>query len=202
MTLFSALRSYRWYISGRWQIKNQIRKNSTNGKINIILGAGSTIYPEWIPTDLPHFNILKPNNWQYFFSAVPIDHLLAEHVLEHLTVEEVKQVIMFSSKYLNPGGCFRIAVPDGYHPDPAYTQLIAPPADGHLSIWNIDSLQKILIENGFHTNPLEYYTADGKFMTKDFDFVNGAVTRSKTKGFKSAVNADYSSLIIDSYKLN
>jgi predicted SAM-dependent methyltransferase len=200
MKLFSKLRLYRWYKTGKWKIKKQVKQKFLSGKLKIILGSGTTRYEGWISTDLPHFNILKEDDWNYFFSTNSIDNLLAEHVLEHLKTEEVKQVIYSAHKFLKTRGCFRIAVPDAYHPDSNYRKNVAPPADGHQSYWNVDTLQKVLVETGFQTEPLEYYTSDGKFSGKKLNPENGLIIRSRMMGHKDPELQNYSSLIIDSYK--
>ena len=200
MNVISQLRRFRWIWSGRLKIKKQIRKISGAGKIKIVLGAGTTHYDGWIATDLPHFNILEKKDWDFFFTNQKIDNLLAEHVLEHLTETEVEKVIHLSSQYLAPGGIFRIAVPDSNHIHPTYLENILPPADGHQSTWTFGTFQKILLHEGYDADPLEYYTDDGIFKAKDFDFKNGVITRSKIKGYKNSVIPDYSSLIIDCIK--
>ncbi len=199
-SFLNSIRRYRWYLLGRLRIKKEIKSKSSAGKLKIILGAGPTEYEGCISTDIPHFDILKEDDWQFFFSKYQINNILIEHVLEHLTKEQVMRVLSLSYKYLKPHGCLRIAVPDGYHPDPEYIKLIAPPSDGHQSIWNIDTIQNICTDNGFSTEPLEYYTAKGIFTFKDFDFANGNIIRSRTKGFQSENHPLYSSLIVDAYK--
>jgi predicted SAM-dependent methyltransferase len=199
-SLLTRIRRYRWYLLGRLKIKKQIKKQSLKGKLKIVLGAHTDIYEGWISTDLPHFNILKQDDWEYFFNGLKIDNLLIEHVLEHFTKDEVEYVLTQVNKYLKSGGNLRIAVPDGYHPDTDYKKLIIPPADGHQSVWNIDSLQKLLSAKGFNTDALEFYSEKGIFSGRVFDFTNGTITRSRHKGFKSESHPDYSSLIVDAYK--
>ncbi len=201
MNAISRLRRFRWILSGRLKIKKQIRENSAIGKIKIILGAGTTSYDGWISTDIPHFNILEEKDWHLFFHEKKIDNLLAEHVLEHLKDAEVEKVIELSSKYLKPGGTFRIAVPDGNHINPEYLKYISPPADGHQSIWNLGKLQRVLHRAGYEANTLEYFTDDGIFKAIDFNFENGIISRSKIKGYKNPGFADYSSLIVDCRKI-
>ena len=200
MSILRKLRSYKWYLSGRYKIKKQINACKPDDPLNIIIGANDTSDVGWISTDLPHFNILKQKDWEHFFGERKIDRLLAEHVLEHLSVEQVKCALSLSFKYLNPGGHFRIAVPDGNHLDPSYLKYISPPSHGHQSIWNIDRLREVLNEVGYQTQPIEYYTSDGIFKTNYFDFKNGIISRSKALGYKNSDYPDYSSLIIDCFK--
>lgn len=196
---FMKIRRYRWYLLGRLEIKKHIKY--TKGKLKVTLGAGLTNYDEWISTDLPHFDILKKEDWNYFFKENSIDNLLIEHVLEHFTREDVVLFLKLSFHYLRIGGCIRIAVPDGYHPDPNYIKMISPPADDHKYVWNVDALKQVLNNNGFDTDTLEYYSKEGTFFGKDFSTENGTILRSKTRN-QSSENAHYSSLIMDAYKQN
>jgi predicted SAM-dependent methyltransferase len=84
--------------------------------VKIVIGAGATSYPNWISTEKDLFDITNQKDWHLYFNNKLIDNILAEHVFEHLTYHEIKQVLNFSKKYLKKGGCLRIAVPDANHP--------------------------------------------------------------------------------------
>jgi len=201
VSLVMKTRKARMMFISRRRIRKKVRMAYRSGApVKIILGAGITHYEGWITTDFPVFNILHPPDWNYFFSGCPADNLLAEHVLEHLREEEVSLVMSLAYTHLKPGGCFRIAVPDAYHPDPEYMRYVTPGDQGHLSAWNIDNISEVIRQAGFRCDPLEYYSGNGVFHGQDFNFVNGAISRSRIKGFKHRKIPDYSSLIIDCYK--
>ncbi len=201
------LRFKRWYFLGRFKIRKKIKRAAKKGIIKVLLGSADTNYENWISTDLPHFNITKASDWNFFFNKVKINNLLAEHVLEHLIKSDVDIVIRLAYQYLSKGGCFRIAVPDAWHPNPEYvkresdTSNYYPPPHNHKSFWNIKSLSDLLISAGFTVEYLEYCNAKREIIPSGFDFNNGPINRSISKGFKCEMD-NYSSLIIDAKKIN
>ncbi len=86
----------------------------------IVIGAGAKREAGWIPTQMQYLDLLKPDHWERFFQPNSIDAILAEHVWEHLTMDEGRDAARTCFKYLRPGGYLRIAVPDELHPSPAY----------------------------------------------------------------------------------
>ena len=199
MNIITKLRRQRWIFLGRRKIKKSIQSSKIT---KVILGAGyETPVPEgWIATDIPHFDITKESDWDFFFSEEKIDHLLAEHVLEHITEQDVAKVLNLAHKYLKKGGTFRIAVPDGWNKDPDYIKRVKPPADGHLSYWNLKSLKDILEKRHFEVKEIEYCNEQGELTLTEFNFNNGIILRSKAKGFKSKYVENYNSLIVDALK--
>ncbi len=200
--MLNKLRRYRWIILGRWKIKKQIRAAAFRDKMKIIIGSGGTDYSGWIATDLPHFDILKKSHWEYFFKNYKIDNLLAEHVLEHLTEDQVSMVISNARNYLKNNGRFRIAVPDGFHPNPTYIDYVSPMgkigADhGHQFLWNYQLLSACAIRAGFTIELLEYYTKDKVFHISPYSFDNGFIGRSKKNNYINDHVTEYTSLIAD-----
>lgn len=207
--MFKQLRYLRWYYWGRWWIKNRIIQNARKEKkIKIIIGSGKDYGEEneWLNTDIPHFNILDANDWKYFFGKQKIDNLLGEHVMEHLTENETVKALKLAFEYLKPGGIFRIAVPDGFHPNPNYIEYVKPGGAGpgcedHKVLWNYQTLTKAAATQNFTFNLLEYYNEDGKFYMKEFSISDGYIKRSKRNNFSWGVIKDYTSLIIDFTKI-
>lgn len=201
MNLITKIRRTRWVLTGRWKIKQKINAAAKSGcKIKIILGSGGTNYEGWIATDLPHFDITKENDWKYFFSKHKIDNLLAEHVLEHLTEEEVNIVLSNAYKYLKPGGIFRIAVPDAFHPNPNYIEMTKPPFDGHKSFWNYKTFSSVAVKYKFQINLLEYFDENKKIHRHSFSNNDGYIARSSLNVFLKGYTDDYTSLVIDLIK--
>lgn len=200
--MFTRLRRYRWIILGRLKIKKQIRIAAKNSKIKIIIGSGGTNYEGWIPTDLPHFDILEISNWEYFFKNQKIDNLLAEHVLEHLVESDVNFVLTTARKYLKKGGRFRIAVPDGFHPSPEYLDYVGPTGKtgslhGHLYLWDHESLSNAAKNAGFKVELLEYYKKDQEFEMNEYSFDHGFIGRSIKNNYINDEVKNYSSLVLD-----
>ena len=170
----------------------------------IILGAGYTAFSGWTPTDIDTLNILKESDWEIYFKQNSIDALLAEHVWEHMTVSDGLQAARLCFKFLKPDGYLRIAVPDGFHPDSVYIELVKPNGAGahdHKILYTHKTLGTILQQAGFELHLLEYFDEMGNFHQSDWDPARGFILRSAR--FDSR-NRDgqlkYTSLIIDAIK--
>ena len=100
----------------------------------------------------------------------------------------------------------RIAVPDGFHPDPAYITHVkpggtGPGADDHKILDTYKSLQDILIQAGYKVELLEYFDEFRVFHQNDWDPKEGYVRRSKKINQRDIRDKlDYSSLIVDAIK--
>lgn len=200
INLILKLRRYRWYILGRRKIKKKIRQAAATREIKIIIGNGGTLYSDWIATDIPHFDITKESDWNYFFSNHKIDKLLAEHVLEHLQEQDVEAILKYASVFLKRSGTFRIAVPDAYHPSEKYIALTKPPYHGHKSFWNYAALKRIAEKNNFTVRFLEYYDENKIFHQNPYSNDDGYIARSKLNNFSWDMVPGYTSLIIDLIK--
>ena len=171
--------------------------------LNVILGAGGTSYPGWLPTDDDVLEITSRRDWERLFEPESIDRLLAEHVIEHLSQEEARRAFTACFCYLKPGGLFRLAVPDGYRRDHIYLAEASPPKDGHQALYNVDSMTNLLRASGFETTPLEYFDRNEEFHALPWDEGDGFIQRSvgfdRQKDFQRE-NLFYTSLIIDARK--
>ncbi|HEV7231455.1 MAG TPA: hypothetical protein VGO45_09015 [Bacteroidia bacterium] len=202
--VINKVRAYRWYWLGRRTISQEIKRILQEKKpLKIILGASETGYDGWIATDLPHFDASKTEDWDYFFSKKSIDNLLAEHVYEHLTLEQTKKSFLLLKEYLKPGAVFRIAVPDGYHDSPAYIDYVKPGTEhagwlNHQVLWNRDLLAKMADDCGFEATFLQYYTRDHQLIDIYKDDENGIIMRTSEK-YKTIIEYSfpYTSLIAD-----
>lgn len=200
--MLDKLRYLRWYYWGRWQLKRQINnKAAKKEKIKIVIGSGRTSFKEWISTDLPHFNILKKSDWNYFFSKLKIDNILAEHVLEHLTETENEVVLKAVFVHLKENGIFRIAVPDGYNPDPKYIDDVSPlgkigASYGHKSLWNYKTYAELAKKNNFTIKFIEYFDEQKNYFLNPYNIIDGEIKRT---GNNSDQNAG-KSLVIDLIK--
>jgi predicted SAM-dependent methyltransferase len=203
--LIKYLRFKRGYYLGRYKIRKKIKKAAAAGNIKVILGSNDSFCEGWISTDLPHFDITKSSDWDYFFKSYEVNNFLAEHVLEHLTKPDGEIAARLVFKYLKRGGCFRIAVPDAWHPNPEYinresdTSNYYQPPHNHKSFWNMKTLSELLISIGFTVELLEYCSEKKEIITTVFANDKGIIKRSFSKGYVDEIK-DYSSLIIDSKK--
>jgi predicted SAM-dependent methyltransferase len=185
----------------RQQIQQQI--SAQNPPYKVIVGAGETRYEGWIATDKPALDITNPADWQRHFAPQSIDRIVAEHVMEHLTTEQLRQFLYAVRPYLTDDAGIRIAVPDGYHPDPTYIEYVRPGgsvdggADDHKVLYNHELLANEVQQAGFACDLLEYHDAAGQFHRNQWDKANGHIERTGGKRELYGKEFDYKSLIVD-----
>lgn len=127
----------------------------------IIVGAATTQFEGWIPTNKEILNLLVGNDWADYFEPNSLDAILAEHVWEHLTQDEAVVAVSNCYKYLESDGYLRIAVPDGFHSDPDYIAQVKPGgygsgADDHKVLYNYRTLSSLLENAGYKVRLLEW----------------------------------------------
>jgi predicted SAM-dependent methyltransferase len=183
-----------------------------NRPVNIILGAALTNQGGWYSTNEQWLDITCIDDWNAVFKKkILIRHAVAEHVFEHLTVEECRRTLSFIYDHLQVSGTLRIAVPDGNHPDPIYIQNvgvngIGADAEDHKQLLTFEKLSEMLNQAGFTVEHLEGYTAKGELVQRKADFIGGNIFRSRSNLLSSCLEDDWSfpdantSLIVDGYK--
>jgi predicted SAM-dependent methyltransferase len=188
------------------KVKYQIKLKNNN--LKIVIGASGKYSEGWIPTEIDFFNILDKKSWDYFFNDESIDAILAEHVWEHLTLEDGLKAARYCYKYIKQGGYIRLAVPDGYHPDNDYINMVKPGGSGegsedHKVLYNIESLSDLFEDAGFNISRLEYFNSAGEFHFVNWDAEKGKISRSAKYDSRNK-NGDliYTSLIVDACKNN
>lgn len=153
--------------------------------MKIIVGAALTYQEGWYSTNEQWFDITRTENWvRVFKRKALLTNVLAEHVFEHLTEEETRRALKLISAHMMPGGRIRIAVPDGYSPDPVYIKHvgiagIGPDAEDHKQLLNSNTLTGFLEEAGFVVEVLEGYLKSGELVQKPIDPAGGRVHRSR-----------------------
>lgn len=174
--------------------------------LKIVIGSSGQFEPGWMPSEYQYLNLLKPEHWRRSFGERKIDAILAEHVFEHLTLEEGQVALKTCAAFLRSGGYVRIAVPDGYNPDPAYITRVkpggtGPGSDDHKVLYNFELLSKMMEEASLRPRALEYYSKNGQFHYTDWDPLSGKIYRSRRYDER---NADgilrYTSVIVDGIK--
>lgn len=160
----------------QWKIRNF-------KAIKVVIGASETNYKNWISTEQFFFDITSKQSWRKNFKDIKIDNLLAEHVFEHLTEDQIKSSLINAHRYLKKGGVLRIAVPDGYHPSKYVIDLVKPNgtdqgSDDHKVLLNIDKFKKLLNDKMFTLVPLEYFDKKGVFHKHLYSDDNGYIKRS------------------------
>lgn len=175
----------------------------TSNDIKIIFGAGTTKFEGWFATDVYYLDVTNRNDFLKYFSKKKIDKILAEHVLEHLTNNDLEKMIKnikeFSSENIN----VRIAVPDGYHIDENYIKSVKPGgtgdgAESHINLFNYKSLSSLFKQEGFKPVLVEYWDESGNFHHNNLDIEYGFIERSfKYDPRNKNGKPNYTSLIID-----
>lgn len=179
-----------------------------NKEINLVIGAGGTKFENWFSTDIDTLDVTKEEDFEKYFSRKKINKVLAEHVVEHLTLNEINSMLKNIYKYSASNINFRIAVPDGFHTDTEYIQKVKPNGTGegafdHKHLFNYKSLSKIAEEQNFDVILVEYWNEDGKFCSIYKNDNKGIIRRSFLNDKRNTDGKpNYTSLIIDLYKKN
>jgi predicted SAM-dependent methyltransferase len=200
--LFSARRRLGVFRDLR-NLKKRIRQASP---LRIVVGAGGLFDSGWIPTDVDVLDILEDAHWRRLFRENSIDAILAEHVWEHLTADQGFLAAQNCYRFLRPGGYLRAAVPDGFHPDPAYSEWVRPGgtgagADDHKLLYNHESFGRLFETAGFRIEPLEFFDSGGQFHAADWDPAQGKIERSKRFDERNkSGRLAYTSVILDARK--
>ncbi|EUJ18398.1 class I SAM-dependent methyltransferase [Listeria aquatica] len=177
--------------------------------LKVIIGAGETRYPGWIPTQENELDLLDRTSWNRQFSASSIDALLAEHVFEHLDFEEGILAAKNCFHFLKPGGYIRVAVPDRHFRNQAYQELVQiggpgpvdHPAASHKIVYDAKQLTTVFETAGFVTNLLEYCDSDGHFHFHYWNPDDGLIGRSfRYDTRNSSEKLGMVSIILDAYK--
>ena len=177
-----------------------------NLPLKIVIGSSGIYQKNWIPSEAHFLNLLEESTWKKYFDINQISNMLAEHVWEHLTLEEGKIAAAMCFKYMKKGGRLRVAVPDGFHKDPQYIDYVKPGgygagADDHKVLYNFKTFSSIFEECGFKTELLEYFDEKNNFHAKNWNIDDGFVHRS-IKHDERNISGEpvYTSLIIDAIK--
>lgn len=187
----------------------QLRNRIENAKEkNIVLGAGDVNYGErWIATNIEELDITDEENWEFLFRTNRADHIMAEHVWEHLTEEQADKANANVFNFLKPGGNFRIAIPDGLHPDPKYIEHVRPGGSGagaadHKILYTFVTISRSLIKAGFKIELLEFWDGDRNFNYNAWSEHKGKIGRSLyyDERNNNGRETNYTSLIVDAIK--
>lgn len=180
------------------------RKNSK--PLRIVVGSSGKFQENWIRTEKDFLNLLNDENWSKYFKEGEVNNILAEHVWEHLSLDEGRKAAAMCHKYLKKGGKLRIAVPDGYHKSSEYLDQVKPggfgiSADDHKILYNYEVLSSLLKEQGFETYFLEYFDKENKFHVQKWNIDDGMIRRSLKYDHRNKDGKPrYTSLIIDAIK--
>lgn len=176
------------------------------GPRRLVVGTSGRAPRGWIATDISSLNLLDEADWRRRFREGSLDAILAEHVWEHLTLDDGRAAAIRCRRYLRPGGRLRLAVPDGLHPSPAYIESVRPGGSGsgaedHKLLYTCRTLTAMLAEAGFAALPLEYFDEAGAFHAEPWRWEDGPVRRSARFDPRNAGGRlVYTSLIVDAVR--
>ena len=157
-------------------------------------------------TDLPVLDALNPAHWRRIFPPRSIDRILAEHVVEHWTEVEFRKFLGILPPFLSEDASLRIAVPDGFHPDPNYIDFVKPGgsgsgADDHRVLYNHITMTDSLCKEEYDYELLEYFDEVGHFHRSPWKASDGIITRSADHDHRNKTRAlSYTSLIVDAWR--
>jgi len=179
---------------------------TSTGDLRVVVGSSDIFEAGWIPSEWHFLNLLKEQEWLTYFKPDSISNILAEHVWEHLTPEDGKIAVRTCYRFLKKGGRLRIAVPDGFHPDPNYIDYVKPGgtgagADDHKILYTYKIMTDILEQAGYKVQLLEYFDESGVFHHNAWDSKEGYIHRSIKNDKRNADGKpNYTSLIVDAIK--
>lgn len=191
-----------------WVVGVLVLNAISNSKDNlrIIIGSASTKQEKWISTDYPVLDLTDDRTFAKLFAPDSVKNFLAEHVFEHLILEDRFIGYLNCFRFLKKKGVLRIAVPDGFHPDPDYIAQVKPGgyglgSDDHKVLYNYQSLSAELKKAGFYVKLLEWFDEKGEFHYQKWSVENGMIVRSTRFDQRNKINPRaYTSLIIDAIK--
>lgn len=182
------------------------RKVSASSPLRIVIGASGIFDDGWIPTEIDLLDMRDVRQWRRLFDQESIDALFAEHVWEHLTEADGLLAAINCYQFLKPGGYLRVAVPDGFHPDPAYIEWVrvggtGAGADDHKVLYNCNTFSSLFEKAGFRTTLQEYFDESGVFHSIGWDSKDGTVHRSLRFDERNRDGKpNYTSIILDAHK--
>ena len=202
-TLKKRLKSWR----RRRAVKAIVSRHSPQHPCKVVVGSGGIAQSDWVPTDVDVLNLLEPKDWQFYFEPESVGAIVAEHVWEHLTLEQGSQAANLCWRYLRPGGYLRIAVPDGLHRNTEYIDWVKPGgtgagADDHKVLYTYRTGIEMLESAGFtQVTCLEYFDEQGQFHNEPWNPEDGMIRRSMRFDQRNQTGQlAYTSLIIDAHK--
>ena len=182
-----------------------------NKKLYLILGSAETYQINWYSTNEQWLDITNNLHWKRLFkNKQKVEKMVAEHVFEHLTIDELNKALKLIHFYLKEKGRIRIAVPDGNNPNEDYLNHvkingIGADAADHKQLFNFNSLQSVLIKHKFEPFILEGYL-DNKLICNDFADKDGYIIRTRKRNKLNIIDSGWNfpdsntSLIIDAFK--
>ncbi|GLC89117.1 class I SAM-dependent methyltransferase [Lysinibacillus piscis] len=177
--------------------------------MKIVIGAGETKFEGWLSTQEEELNLLSLESWHQLSAPACIDALLAEHVWEHLSLEDGIKAAKHCYQFLKPGGYIRCAVPDKNFRHDGYQQMVQVggpgpadhPAATHKIVYDAKTFVSIFEMAGFEVTLLEYCDDNGDFHYTYWNEADGKIGRSLRFDTRNSIQKlGMVSIIIDAKK--
>jgi predicted SAM-dependent methyltransferase len=187
------LNLFNWFTK-RMLLKNIAVVEKRGEKLKLNIGAGGTIFPSWISIEKKQLDITKSEDFIKFFKPSIINKLLAEHVIEHIELQEFENFLLNIRPFLDKFASIRIAVPDAMHPS-SYVKCLTMPgglehgADDHKYFYSIYDMQRIANKTGYQLSPIEYFDDKGIFYCLEDNWERGYISRS-ARNYKGRFTED------------
>lgn len=154
--------------------------------MRVIIGAGRTGFEGWISTQEADLNLLCRADFERLFHDEKPTAFLAEHVWEHMTLDEGVIAAKNCYDYLAEGGYLRVAVPDKNFRNEWYQNIVKVggngdpnhPAFTHKIVYDYQTFAQVFQKAGFQVELLEYCDENGEFHYKYWNEADGKIGRS------------------------
>lgn len=157
--------------------------------IYLNLGGGSNCHPKTGYRDYISVDINPPHsNWavkhdlrnQLPLPDGSITRIHSEDFLEHITVEEIKVLLVECFRLLKRGGIMRIGVPDYNNPkDRPYLKKGSDHRfPSHITLTNYKLLKNIIAESPFTRYKFYHYWDEENFIQESIDYSLGMIQRT------------------------
>jgi predicted SAM-dependent methyltransferase len=203
--MFKSLKNF--LVSGVETLKLAILLRRYAAHLKVIVGSASTRQQGWVSTNYPTLDLTDERTFHALFKRKEaVERFLAEHVWEHLSLGQAQVAARNCRDYLKKGGVIRVAVPDGYHPDPDYIAQVkpggyGPGADDHKVLYNYRTLSQLFIDQGYEVSLLEWFDEEGKFHSIDWSPEGGMIQRSlRFDARNKVIPQKYTSVVMDARK--
>ena len=154
--------------------------------MKVVIGAGKTTYNGWRSTQESELNLLNREDFEHLFNLEKPKAFLAEHVWEHMTLEEGLIAAQNCFDFLEDGGYMRVAVPDKNFKNEWYQNMVKiggngdpnHPSFSHKILYDYKLFCSVFEQAGFVVELLEYCDENGIFHYKYWNEEDGKIFRS------------------------
>ncbi len=109
-----------------------------------------------------------------------VTRIHSEDFFEHISKEEIKELLAECYRLLKPGGRLRISVPDYKNPKdrPFLDQQKDPRLPLHVTLTHYELMKDLIEESPFKNYTFYHYWEGDQFIRKDIDYSHGIIKRT------------------------